>query len=265
MPSLPLNIVDLGQMRYADAYARQCAEVERLIALRAEGNPIPGTLFIVEHPPVITVSRRPDARRHIIAAPDELARRGVEVAETDRGGDITYHGPGQLVAYPILDLNLLNLGLHAYMRLLEDIVIETCDLFGVKAQREAGATGVWVPQPDAPPAKICAMGVRVRRWVSMHGVALNVTTNLEHFTLIVPCGLVGRTVTSLARELADACPPMPEVKRALSLIFARYTHAALEAAHTARAKNGPHSSLEPAADYASPDEGTTWEHMPITF
>ena len=150
-----------------------------------------------------------------------LAAAGVTIAETDRGGDITYHGPGQLVAYLILDLNYYRLGLHDYMRLLESAVIRTCAAFTVKADRDLSATGVWVPQHEesgggGAPSKICAMGVRVRRWVSMHGLALNVTTNLEHFNLIVPCGLAGRSVTSLQRELAARCPSMTEVKRELA-------------------------------------------------
>jgi len=132
------------------------------------------------------------------------------VVETDRGGDITYHGPGQLVAYPILDLNRYGLGLHAYMRLLEQVVIDTVAVWGVVGERDPGATGVWVRG-----RKIAAFGVRVRKWVSMHGLALNVTTILDHFGLVVPCGLVGRGVTSLHGELGARCPAMDDVKRTL--------------------------------------------------
>jgi lipoyl(octanoyl) transferase len=188
-----------------------------------------GTILLVEHPPVITITSRPGAADHLLAPRAALAAAGIEVAETDRGGDITYHGPGQLVVYPILDLNLLKLRLHDYMRLLEASVIDTCRAFGVEARRDACATGVWVPQGPAPStpssaddacavstdAKICAMGVRIRRWVSMHGLALNVTTNLAHFNHIVPCGLAGRPVTSLERELGERCPRMSEVKAQL--------------------------------------------------
>lgn len=172
-------------------------------------------LLLVEHdPPVITISARKTARQHLVATPDMLARAGVEVCETDRGGDITYHGPGQLVVYPILDLNTLGLRLHGYMRLLEQVVIDTLARFGIEGHRDEAATGVWVGD-----SKICAMGVRVSRWVTMHGLALNVTTNLDHFDLIVPCGLVGRGVTSMARELGEACPSMDEVKEALASCF----------------------------------------------
>ena len=190
-----------------------------------------GTLLLLEHdPPVITVSRRAGARDHLLAGADTLARLGVEVAETDRGGDITYHGPGQLVAYPIVDLNALGWGLHRYMRELESAVIRAVGRFGLAGHRDACATGVWLGGDPASRAgcapgdsagadrgaKVCALGVRVRRWITMHGLALNVTTNLDHFGLIVPCGLAGRRVTSMERELGAACPRMADVKAALA-------------------------------------------------
>ncbi len=216
----PLPVIDLGRMSYADAYALQQSHHAEVLALRDNPESLdpPGRILLVEHdPPVVTISQRTDARQHLIATPELLARHGVTVAETDRGGDITYHGPGQLVAYPIIDLNAHRLRLHDYMRLLEDAVIDTLGAFGVTGQRDPGATGVWVrPSPDAPTAKVCAMGVRVRRWVSMHGLALNVTTNLDHFKLIVPCGLAGRPVTSLRELLGDRCPDMPRVQQTLA-------------------------------------------------
>jgi lipoyl(octanoyl) transferase len=217
---MQLPVLDLGRLDYARAFARQTAELERVIASRDTPAPCAGVILLVEHdPPVITISNRPAARQHLIATDQQLAAAGVTVAPTDRGGDITYHGPGQLVLYPILDLNAFRLGLHDYMRLLEDAVIDTCAAFGLHATRDAGATGVWIPPRDASAAmgaaKVCAMGVRVRRWVSMHGLAINVTTNLAHFDLIVPCGLAGRAVTSLQRELGERCPSMTEVKRVL--------------------------------------------------
>lgn len=221
-------------MRYRDAFALQREWLDRILAERespAGDTRRAGVILLVEHdPPVITLT--PRAGVNLVASPEMLARAGIEVEETDRGGDITYHGPGQLVVYPILDLNLLKIRLHEYMRLLESTVIDTCAEFGVAARRDVCATGVWVPQDDAAAApepsgdacavstdaKICAMGVRVRRWVTMHGLALNVTTDLSHFNHIVPCGLVGRPVTSLARELdrmGRTCPIMPEVKSQL--------------------------------------------------
>ncbi len=214
-----LDVVDLGWMSYAAAYDRQRAEHARVLAARdhaREDDPV-GTLLLVEHDPaVITVSRRPGARAHLLASPERLAREGIEVAETDRGGDITYHGPGQLVAYPIVDLNRLGLRLHGYMRALEAAVIDLCGDLGVTAERDPDATGVWATDGSGDAAKLCAIGVRVRRWVAMHGLALNVTTDLDHFGLIVPCGLAGRPVTSLAALLADACPAMEDVRTRLA-------------------------------------------------
>ncbi|MHC5113243.1 MAG: lipoyl(octanoyl) transferase LipB [Planctomycetota bacterium] len=217
-----LRVRDLGRMPYAEALELQRELQQEVIAGRERPH-APMHLLLVEHdPPVITVSRRRTARTHLLAAPERLSGEGVEVVETDRGGDITYHGPGQLVVYPILDLNVLGLRLHSYMRFLEGIVIDTLEDYGVVGHRDPEATGVWVgPGPAA--RKICAMGVRVSRWVSMHGLALNVTTNLEHFGLIVPCGLVGREVTSLEQELGAGCPSMDDVKRAITDRFVRRT------------------------------------------
>jgi len=214
------EVVDCGRIAYEPAYALQLERVDRVLAERessGDDRRSAGVALLVEHdPPVITVSRRPGVADHLLAAEEHLARLGVEVKPTDRGGDITYHGPGQLVVYPILDLNLLGLRLHDYMRLLEEAVIRACESFGVGAVRDDKATGVWVPDDaGAAQRKICAMGVRVKRWVSMHGLALNVSTNLAHFDLIVPCGLAGRPVTSLAKELGGAAPTMDDVKRAL--------------------------------------------------
>lgn len=224
-----LEVVDAGAISYPAGLELQERHWSDVLAGRDRSGAV-GRLLLLEHdPPVITVSRRKTSREHLIATPELLAHEGVEVHETDRGGDITYHGPGQLVAYPILDLNRLGLNLHAYLRFLEQIVIDTCAEFGVVAHRDVCATGVWVggdpaTQTESCPgpaggAKICAMGVRVRRWVTTHGLALNVATNLDHFKLIVPCGLAGRPVTSLRRELGDACPTIDEAKAALSRQF----------------------------------------------
>jgi lipoyl(octanoyl) transferase len=235
----PVNLVvrDLGRMAYAEAFALQKSLQAEVIARRLAtnhdegGDGSLGYLLLVEHePPVITVSGRKGARENLIATPAQLTQAGIEVAETDRGGDITYHGPGQLVAYPILDLNLMGLRLHGYMRFLEQVVIDTLALFGIEGVRDEGATGVWVTKAHGSrsagfgsgSAKICAMGVRISRWVSMHGLALNVATNLDHFKLIVPCGLA-RPVTSMQRELGEKCPPMDEVKGALAAQFHLHT------------------------------------------
>ncbi len=209
-----LTVRDLGRMPYAEAFALQ-KDLQRQVIEGRQVQPSPPMfLLLLEHdPPVITVTRRPGTAQHLLAGPEQLADAGVELSPTDRGGDITYHGPGQLVVYPILDLNALGLRLHGYMRLLEQGVIDVLARFGIEGRRDPAATGVWAGEP---PAKICAMGVRISQWVSMHGLALNVTTDLSHFDLIIPCGLAGRGVTSMHRLLGNGCPPMAEVKRVVT-------------------------------------------------
>jgi len=210
----PLQVQDLGRMNYAAALERQRVVHADLVAAR-EARP-PMQLLLVEHdPPVITVSRRPGAERHVIVSDARLAELGVQKVETDRGGDVTWHGPGQLVAYPILDLHRLDLRIHGYMRFLEKAVIDTLAAFGVQGMRDEAATGVWVGE-GAPQRKICAMGVRISRWATLHGLALNVCPDLGQFELIVPCGLVGRPVTSLQRELGSRAPSMEQVKNRLA-------------------------------------------------
>jgi len=225
-------------MRYRDALERQRAVHERVLAdrmLRQEamsaassaperergGDGPVGELLLVEHdPPVITLGRRATSRDHLVASPARLEALGIELEESDRGGDVTWHGPGQLVVYPILDLERLGLRIHPYMRLLEEIVIELLAGYGVKGERDPEATGVWVDG-----LKICAMGVRVSRWVSMHGLALNVDPDLSQFELIVPCGLHGRRVTSLRRECdarRERAPSMSDVRGAIVAIFERH-------------------------------------------
>lgn len=216
MTSIPtsLDIRDLGRMPYGETLTLQRRIQQEVIAAREQGGH-PGVLLLVEHdPPVITISRRASAGSHLLATPDALQAAGIEVHDTDRGGDITYHGPGQLVVYPILDLNTLGLRLHGYMRWLEERVIESLANFDITASRDEEATGVWIGTN-----KICALGVRVSRWVSMHGLALNVDPDLSHFDLIVPCGLHGRGVTSMRRELGDTCPDMDAVKRVVCDAF----------------------------------------------
>lgn len=230
-----IPITDLGRLAYEPAFAAQQAAHARVLAARERGEAAVGELLLVEHDPVVTISNRAGAEANLLATPALLERHGVAVARTDRGGDITYHGPGQLVAYPILDLNVLNLGLHDYMRLLEESVVRTCDHFGVATMRDPTATGVWTVRDGQPFAKIAAMGVRVRRWVSMHGLALNVATNLEHFNLFVPCGLVGRPVTSLQKELGASAPTFAQAREAFVPIFLELLDGALQTATQRRA------------------------------
>jgi lipoate-protein ligase B len=210
-----LHVVDAGTLAYRLAWDLQLELHTRVLS----GEFPAGVLMLVEHPPVITIGRRADAERHLLASPAMLAARTIEVVETDRGGDITFHGPGQLVAYPIIHLNAYGLNLHTYMRLLEEVVIRTLAAFGIDALRSEGATGVWVRNPTAPDlAKICALGVKLRRWVTLHGLALNVSTDLSYFQMINPCGL-SRPVTSLRQLLNDGTPDMAQVKAALAAAF----------------------------------------------
>lgn len=154
----------------------------------------------VEHPHVLTLGKS-GAAANVVAAPERLKELGVQYYPINRGGDITYHGPGQLVGYPILDLDQFFTDIHKYLRFLEEAVIRTCAEYGVKAGRIEGLTGVWIdPESGSAARKICAFGVKCSRWVTMHGLALNVNTDLDFFNLIVPCGISDRGVTSLARE-----------------------------------------------------------------
>jgi lipoate-protein ligase B len=212
-----LEIHDLGKMAYEPTLILQRESQSGVIQSRGTPSPSPFHLFLVEHdPPVITQSRRSTAKEHLLASEEHLHAAGVEVCQTDRGGDITYHGPGQLVGYPILDLNALSLRLHGYMRFLERVIIDVLEQFSIEGHRDTCATGVWVGD-----AKICAMGVRISRWVSMHGFALNVAPNMEHYNFIVPCGLAGRSVTSMQQLLGDKCPSMEEVKLVVEEKFRR--------------------------------------------
>jgi lipoyl(octanoyl) transferase len=185
----PLEIRRLGRVSYAAALALQRALVEERRAGR-----VPDVLLLLEHEPVITLGVRGDGgRSHLLAAPETLAARGIEVHESGRGGDITYHGPGQIVGYPVLDLRPDRCDVHRYVRDLEETLIRSAADFGVGAGRIAGLTGVW-----AGGAKLAAIGVRISRWITSHGFAFNVSTDLAAFDLIVPCGVRGRGVTSLA-------------------------------------------------------------------
>jgi len=214
----PFLVRDLGRIAYDAAYAEQVRTHERVLSQRDALDSSLGEILLVEHDPVITVTRKAREAGNVLATPQLLEHFGVTLHDTDRGGDVTYHGPGQLVVYPIVDLNRLNLGLHAYMRCLEGAVIATLAHFGVVGVRDETATGVWVPGASGGPAdgaKIAAMGVRLRKWVSLHGLSLNVAPDMGHFNLIVPCGLVGRPVTSLKLLLGDAAPNLDAVKPVL--------------------------------------------------
>ena len=201
----PIEIRRLGVVKYGDALDLQKRLVEERKADR-----IPDQLLLLQHPPVITLGvKSKDARANVLASPDDLQRDGVEIFETGRGGDVTFHGPGQLVGYPILDLNPDRRDVHRYVRDLEEALIRTAATFGVVAGRQPGLTGVWVGD-----AKLAAIGVRIARWITSHGFALNVSTNLDLFNLIVPCGITDKGVTSLAK-LVNKDVPMADVENAV--------------------------------------------------
>ncbi len=191
-PEHRLNVRRLGRVPYSDALALQRALVEE-----RKAQTIDDQLLLVEHPHVLTLGVRGDGgRSHILVEPGLLASRGVEVHETGRGGDITYHGPGQIVGYPIIDLKPDRQDVHRYVRDIEEVLIRTAAEYGIDAGRVDGLTGVWVGHE-----KLAAIGVRIARWVTSHGFALNVATDLDYFNLIVPCGIADRGVTSLDRLL----------------------------------------------------------------
>jgi lipoyl(octanoyl) transferase len=193
----------LGTVPYAEALALQ----ETLVRQRAAGE-IPDQLLLLEHPHVLTLGRAGKST-HVLADAARLAQLGVELFETGRGGDVTYHGPGQLVAYPILDLAPDRCDLHRYVRDLERVLVAVLSDYGIHGHVVAGRTGVWVERASRPEAKVAAIGVRVARWITSHGIALNVRTDLRYFDLIVPCGIAGSAVTSVAAlyETHDARPP----------------------------------------------------------
>jgi len=208
-----LSVQRLGNISYEDGLALQA----RLVDERRAGA-IPDTLLLLEHPPVITLGVK--TRRgpnHIVASDDALASEGVSVHETGRGGDVTYHGPGQLVGYPILDLAPDRKDVHIYVRDIEEVLIRTAAIFGIEAKRVPGLTGVWVG-PSGNEEKLAAIGIRISRWITSHGFALNVSTNLAHFNLIVPCGIADRQVTSLEKLLGRNVP-MDEAERAVEQAF----------------------------------------------
>ncbi|HXD75806.1 MAG TPA: lipoyl(octanoyl) transferase LipB [Vicinamibacterales bacterium] len=182
----------LGVTPYAEALALQ----RQLVEDRREGR-VGDVLLLVEHPHVLTLGVRGDGgRSHILASPDVLTERGVDVHETGRGGDITYHGPGQIVGYPIIDLKPDRCDVHRYVRDLEEVLIRVAADYGLRGERVAGLTGVWIGGE-----KVAAIGVRIARWITSHGFALNVTTDLDYFKFIVPCGIADRGVTSLSKLL----------------------------------------------------------------
>ena len=201
-----VKIIDLGQKSYTESlkiqegYFNAIIELKRLNRKKETSIPTDNYLLWVEHPPVFTLGKS-GKMEHLLLNQQTLVNKGIEFYKTNRGGDITFHGPGQLVVYPILDLDNFFTDIHKYLRYLEEAVISTLKEYGLETKRSPGETGVWVDVGTPFARKICAMGVRASRWVTMHGLALNLNIDLGYFDHIVPCGIKGKGVTSLAKEL----------------------------------------------------------------
>lgn len=192
----------MGHVPYEEAWELQRRLQQRLVDNKrsADPQPLPHVALLVEHPPVFTLGKSGDDS-NLLATEEDLKAAGATFVRIDRGGDITYHGPGQIVGYPILDLDRFYTDIHRYLRDLEEVIIRTCADFGIRANRFDKGTGVWITAEGGNERKICAMGIRCSRWVTMHGFALNVAPELDHFSMIVPCGIQDRGVTSMQMEL----------------------------------------------------------------
>ncbi len=209
------HMIDLGLIGYAEAWALQ----KRIVAAR-KASAIEDVLLVCEHPHVITQGRN-GKREHLLASEHVLRQKGVEYYETSRGGDITYHGPGQIVGYPILNLGAIRRDVVWYVRMLEEAMIRATSEFGITAERVAGKTGIWVKSGDTE-EKLAAIGVHISRWVTSHGFAYNVSTDLRYFDLIVPCGIADRKATSLEKLLGRSVEQeevAPRIARHLGELF----------------------------------------------
>jgi lipoyl(octanoyl) transferase len=249
-----LLVIDLGTVPYADALELQRAVARR----RIDGSISEDVLLLVEHPPVVTLGRTAK-NANLIASPELLAAQGVELFEVERGGDVTFHGPGQLVGYPIVDLKRHKRDLHWYLRQVEQSLIDAIGEFGLAGKRVDGYTGVWVPGDAAVhdsrstmrDRKIASIGVHARDWVTWHGFALNVNTDLRYFDLIVPCGISDVTMTSVARELHVGSVDMNAVTAAVTRAFGNVFDLAARSA-TLETIDAEGSRLEPTAMHDNP-------------
>ena len=214
---------DLGFRDYKTVWDYQEQRFQEILDIKIQNRrqgkatPTPNHFLFVEHPHVYTLGKSGDAG-NLLVSEQQLTEKGARFYRINRGGDITYHGPGQVVGYPILDLDNFFTDIHKYLRLLEEMIILTLSEYGLSGQRSKGETGVWLDVGTPEARKICAMGVRASRWVTMHGFALNVNTDLSYFDLMIPCGIRGKGVTSLSRELGRHVP-MDEVKQKLKAHF----------------------------------------------
>ena len=211
-----VNLIDLGLKDYKETWEYQEALFQSIIDVKIDNRKnnlsakTSNYFLFVEHPHVYTLGKSGDMS-NLLLNEEQLTQKGATFYKINRGGDITYHGPGQLVGYPILDLDNFFTDIHKYLRFLEDVIIKTLAEYGIKSERSEGETGVWLDVGTPFARKICAMGVRTSRWVTMHGFALNVNANLGYFDNIIPCGIKGKAVTSMEAEL-DKKIPLDEVK-----------------------------------------------------
>ena len=211
-----IQLIELGLKDYKETWDYQEKVFKEIIDLKIENRkselkkPTPNYFIFVEHPHVYTLGKSGHIE-NLLLNEEQLKAKGASFYKINRGGDITYHGPGQIVGYPILDLDNFFTDIHKYLRFLEEVIIKTLAEYGLKSERSKGETGVWLGVGTPFARKICAMGVRTSRWVTMHGFALNVTTNLGYFDNIIPCGIKGKAVTSLEAEI-NRKVPLEEVK-----------------------------------------------------
>ena len=219
-----IKFIDLGQIDYRDAWEYQQNLFDEIVEIKKKNRKdntnikTPNYFLFVEHPHVYTLGKSGNISNLLIDE-NQLKNKNASFYKINRGGDITYHGPGQIVGYPILDLENFFTDIHKYLRLLEETVINTLQIYGIRGERNSGKTGVWLDVKSPFPRKICAMGVRASRWVTMHGFALNVNVDLDYFNNIIPCGLANNIVTSLNKELNHNNADINKVKDDLKICF----------------------------------------------
>lgn len=220
-----IELIDLGKKDYKETWDYQEKLFQGIVDIKIENRKnnteivTPNYFLFVEHPHVYTLGKSGDIS-NLLLNEEQLAQKGATFYKINRGGDITYHGPGQIVGYPILDLDNFFTDIHKYLRFLEEVIIKTLEEYGVNSTRSEGETGVWLDVGTPFARKICALGVRTSRWVTMHGFALNVNANLGYFDNIIPCGIKGKAVTSLEAEL-NRKVPLEEVKSKILKHFAK--------------------------------------------
>ena len=219
-----IKFIDLGTMDYKETWDFQQNLFDEIVEIKKKNRKnntnikTPNYFLFVEHPHVYTLGKSGNLSNLLIDE-NQLKNKNASFYKINRGGDITYHGPGQIVGYPILDLENFFTDIHKYLRFLEQTVIQTLDNFGIKGERNDGKTGVWIDIDTPFPKKICAMGVRASRWVTMHGFALNVNVDLDYFNNIIPCGLTDNVVTSVNKELNQSEADITEIKNVLKSCF----------------------------------------------